>query len=79
MDIRLDGETRIYYVVGDPIAQVKSPTGVTTAFQQRGPAGDAQAGAMDQVGAVGGHVVLLFAGGDPMSPYRGPEHRPDRF
>mgnify|MGYP000042866879 CR=1 FL=1 len=36
MDIRLDGETRIYYVVGDPIAQVKSPTGVTTAFQQRG-------------------------------------------
>lgn len=36
MNIRLDGETRIYYVVGDPIAQVKSPTGVTTAFQQRG-------------------------------------------
>ena len=36
MDIRLDGETRVYYVVGDPIAQVKSPTGMTTAFQQNG-------------------------------------------
>ncbi|WP_373740153.1 shikimate dehydrogenase [Neisseria sp.] len=36
MDIRLDGSTRIYYVVGDPIAQAKSPTGVTESFQNSG-------------------------------------------
>lgn len=36
MDISLNGSTRIYFVVGDPIAQVKSPTGVTAALQSRG-------------------------------------------
>lgn len=36
MSTRLDGETRIYAVVGDPIAQVKSPIGVTAALQSRG-------------------------------------------
>lgn len=36
MDVRLDGETRVYYVVGDPIAQVKSPHGVTASFQAQG-------------------------------------------
>lgn len=33
---RLDGATRLYLILGDPIAQVKSPLGVTQAFQQRG-------------------------------------------
>lgn len=36
MDITLNGSTRIYYVVGDPIAQVKSPEGMTAAFQAAG-------------------------------------------
>lgn len=34
--LRLDGATRIYAIVGDPIAQVKSPVGVTASFQARG-------------------------------------------
>lgn len=29
MDVRLDGETRIFFIVGDPIAQVKSPAFLT--------------------------------------------------
>lgn len=33
---RLDGATRLYLILGDPIAQVKSPHGVTQAFHQRG-------------------------------------------
>jgi shikimate dehydrogenase len=32
----LDGETRVHFIVGDPIAQVKSPAGATEAFRQRG-------------------------------------------
>ncbi|WP_416189471.1 shikimate dehydrogenase family protein [Neisseria sp. CCUG17229] len=36
MDIQLNGSTRIYYVIGDPIAQVKSPSLVTEAFQNKG-------------------------------------------
>lgn len=32
----IDGATRIYPIIGDPIAQVKSPTGMTEAFQSRG-------------------------------------------
>jgi shikimate dehydrogenase len=32
----LSGETRVYLIVGDPIAQVKAPAGVTAALQQRG-------------------------------------------
>lgn len=32
----LDGATRLYYIVGDPIAQVKSPAGVSQALQARG-------------------------------------------
>lgn len=34
--IRLSGATRVHFIVGDPIAQVKSPHGVTQAFQARG-------------------------------------------
>jgi shikimate dehydrogenase len=30
------GATRVYFIVGDPIAQVKSPFGVTQAFEQHG-------------------------------------------
>lgn len=33
---RLDGATHLYLILGDPIAQVKSPLGVTQAFQQQG-------------------------------------------
>ena len=36
MDITLDGSTRIYFIVGDPIAQVKSPGGVSAAAQEKG-------------------------------------------
>ena len=36
MEIQLNGSTRIYYVIGDPIAQVKSPSLVTEAFQNKG-------------------------------------------
>jgi shikimate dehydrogenase len=32
----LDGSTRLFVVLGDPIAQVKSPSGMTRAFQERG-------------------------------------------
>jgi shikimate dehydrogenase len=32
----LNGTTRVHYIVGDPIAQVKSPAGVSQAFQERG-------------------------------------------
>lgn len=32
----LSGATRLHYIVGDPIAQVKSPAGVTQAFADRG-------------------------------------------
>jgi shikimate dehydrogenase len=32
----LSGATRVYYIVGDPIAQVKSPAGVSEALQARG-------------------------------------------
>ncbi|MCW5652537.1 shikimate dehydrogenase [Hydrogenophaga sp.] len=32
----LSGATRLHYIVGDPIAQVKSPAGVSQAFAERG-------------------------------------------
>lgn len=32
----LSGATRVYFIVGDPIAQVKSPAGVTAAFAEKG-------------------------------------------
>lgn len=31
----LNGATRVHFIVGDPIAQVKSPAGVTQAFSER--------------------------------------------
>ena len=34
--MRIDGATRIYLIVGDPIAQVKSPAGMTAALQSAG-------------------------------------------
>ena len=33
---QLNGATRVHFIVGDPIAQVKSPGGVTQAFEERG-------------------------------------------
>ena len=36
MPERLNGATRVHFIVGDPIAQVKSPAGVTQAYQARG-------------------------------------------
>ena len=36
MLVALNGATRVHYIVGDPIAQVKSPTGVTQTLQERG-------------------------------------------
>lgn len=35
-NLPLSGTTRLHFIVGDPIAQVKSPAGVTGAFVQRG-------------------------------------------
>lgn len=35
-DTQLSGATRVHFIVGDPIAQVKSPLGVTQAFHARG-------------------------------------------
>lgn len=35
-DVTLSGATRVYYIVGDPIVQVKSPAGVSQAFHERG-------------------------------------------
>ena len=32
----LSGATRVHFIVGDPIAQVKSPAGVTQSFQEHG-------------------------------------------
>jgi shikimate dehydrogenase len=32
----VDGATRVYYVVGDPIAQVKAPARMTRGFAERG-------------------------------------------
>ncbi len=34
--LNLDGASRIHFIVGDPIAQVKSPAGVSQAFQDVG-------------------------------------------
>ena len=34
--IQLNGASRVYLIVGDPIAQVKSPAGVTDTFQKNG-------------------------------------------
>ena len=36
MQSPLSGATRVYYIAGDPIAQVKSPAGVSQAFHARG-------------------------------------------
>jgi shikimate dehydrogenase len=36
MSVRIDGATRLYAIVGDPIAQVRSPTVFTEAFAARG-------------------------------------------
>ncbi|MGS5087903.1 shikimate dehydrogenase family protein [Hydrogenophaga sp. A37] len=36
MNDTLDGASRLHYIVGDPIAQVKSPAGVTQAFAEHG-------------------------------------------
>jgi shikimate dehydrogenase len=36
MDIELDGETRLFPIVGDPIAQVKSPGKLTRILAERG-------------------------------------------
>ena len=36
MQALLSGATRVYFIVGDPIAQVKSPAGVSEALQNRG-------------------------------------------
>ena len=36
MPLSLDGATRVHYIVGDPIAQVKSPGGVSACLQERG-------------------------------------------
>jgi len=36
MDIHLSGATRLYMIIGDPIAQVRSPAGMTAAFTARG-------------------------------------------
>lgn len=35
-ETQLSGATRVHFIVGDPIAQVKSPLGVSQAFAQRG-------------------------------------------
>lgn len=34
--IQLNGASRVYLIIGDPIAQVKSPAGVTETFQKNG-------------------------------------------
>lgn len=36
MSIKLNGETRVFYIVGDPIAQVKSPSLLTKSLNARG-------------------------------------------
>ena len=36
MDVTLNGETRLHYIVGDPIAQVKSPPALTAIMVARG-------------------------------------------
>lgn len=36
MDIKLTGATRLFVIIGDPIAQVRSPAGVTQSLMDRG-------------------------------------------
>ena len=36
MSVTIDGATRLHIIVGDPIAQVKSPAGMTASFARRG-------------------------------------------
>lgn len=36
MDLELNGASRLHFVIGDPIAQVKSPAGVSEMLQARG-------------------------------------------
>jgi shikimate dehydrogenase len=71
MDVRLDGETQIFFIVGDPIAQVKSPAFLTQKMVEGGSnallvpvhvAPDALAdfiAAVKQVQNVGGIVVTV--------------------
>uniref|UniRef100_UPI003CCFE80A hypothetical protein n=1 Tax=Stenotrophomonas maltophilia TaxID=40324 RepID=UPI003CCFE80A len=36
MTVTVDGATRLHIIVGDPIAQVKSPAGMSAAFAAHG-------------------------------------------
>ncbi|HEX4261400.1 MAG TPA: hypothetical protein VHY76_09895 [Acetobacteraceae bacterium] len=36
MNVQLDGATRLFGIIGDPVAQVQSPAGLTRAMQARG-------------------------------------------
>lgn len=36
MSLKINGATQVYFIIGDPIAQVKSPRGVTEMLQARG-------------------------------------------
>jgi shikimate dehydrogenase len=35
-NVSLSGSTRVFFIVGDPIAQVKAPSGVTMELLKRG-------------------------------------------
>lgn len=36
MPLTVDGATRLHLIIGDPIAQVRSPAGISASFQRRG-------------------------------------------
>jgi shikimate dehydrogenase len=56
----LSGATRLFPLVGDPVAQVKSPSGVTRAFEERGA--DAICVAMQIAPAdFGGYIATMRA------------------
>ncbi len=56
----LSGATRLFPLVGDPVAQVKSPSGVTRAFEERGA--DAICVAMQIApAAFGGYITTIRA------------------
>ena len=71
MSITITGATRLNLIVGEPIAQVKSPAGMTAAFAARGHDGivapvrvapehlDAVLGALDHVPNCDGIIVTV--------------------
>ncbi|MDR8988230.1 Shikimate dehydrogenase (NADP(+)) [Burkholderia multivorans] len=61
LDEGLSGATRIHFIVGDPIAQVRSPNGVTAALREAG-----RDALVVPAHVAPDHLAAFFAGVSPM-------------